>query len=113
MTKLHKEKAPGFVGDRELASRTQRVLAAGRAALGTEITDGEQAIMVARSIADRLAGLSPDVRLAERRSLISLVDDLNELSARLAAEKARVEQRMRLRASHSAAERAYQTGETR
>jgi hypothetical protein len=113
MAKMHRKKVPQPVGDTELAAQTQRVLAAGRTALGADITDGEQAIAVARAVAGRLATLPPDVRLAERHDLVSLVDDLVQLNARLTAEKTRVERQLMLRSSHAAAERAYRTGETR
>lgn len=113
MAKVRKKKAPKVVGDADLMARSQRVLASGRGALGTDIVDGEQAVAVARAVADRLAELPSEVRLAERRRLVSLADDLVELSARLAEERTRVEQRLMLRASHAAAGRAYRTGENR
>lgn len=115
MPKSRKKKTPEFVGDPGLASQSKRVLAVGRAALGTDtdIVDSDEAIALARAIACRLAGMAPEVRLAERRSLVSLIDDLKELSARLAEEKARIEQRMLLRAAHVTAQRAYGTGGTR
>lgn len=113
MPKTRKKTSPGLVGDADLAAQSQRVLAAGRSVLGADIVDDEQAIALSRAIAGRLAAMPLEARLAKRRSLVSLIDDLAQLSARLTAEKARVEQHLRLQSSHAAAGRAYRTGEVR
>ena len=113
MSKIRKRKFSSPVSDPQLAAQSQRVLAAGRIALGSDVVDSEQAIDLARAIAGRLAGMPSEVRLAERRSLVSLIDDLAQLSARLTAEKTRVEQRLLLRANHKVADQAYRPGETR
>lgn len=111
MSKRHKKIHPAVVGAPDLLAQSQRVLAAGRAVLGADIVDGDQALATARAVAERLADLAPDVRLAAHRNLVSLTDDLIQLNDRLRAEKTRVEQRLLLRSRHAAAGRAYRTGE--
>lgn len=106
------KKPPIASVDRRLAADCQRVLADAQNVLGAIIDEGE-AITVARETADRLAALPADTRLAERRRLISLFDDLTALTARLIAEKAAVEQRLVLGNRHRSAGRAYKAGEAR
>ncbi len=108
-----RKKAPIAPVDRRLTADCQRVLADAQSVLGTLIIDEGEAITVARETADRLAVMHPDTRLAERRRLISLFDDLTALTARLISEKAAVEQRLVLGTRHRAAGRAYKAGEAR
>lgn len=108
-----RNKAPTASVDRRLAADCRRVLADAQSILGTLITDEGKAMTVARETADRLAVMPPDARLADRRRLISLFDDLTALTARLIAEKATVEQRLVLGTRHRAAGQAYKAGEAR
>lgn len=113
MTSNTRKKAAIASVDRRLTTDCQRVLADARSVLGALITDEGKAITVARETADKMAVMPSDTRLADRRRLISLFDDLTALTARLIAEKATVEQRLVLGNRHRSAGRAYKAGEAR
>jgi hypothetical protein len=99
-----------IVVDRGLVADTQRVFAKGRQLVGEIDFDEEKAVALARRIQGQLAELSPDTRLANRKELVSFLDDLRNLIDRLEIEKSKVEKRLVERSRQRVAEKAYGYG---
>lgn len=96
--------------DAGLDAESRRVMARGRALFGVPELTADTAADAARHIAAQLAALPPGERLARRREIMTVIDDLVVLNERLASERDVVGETIVRLTRHRAVRNAYVQG---
>ena len=113
MATSKKQIIPGLPADPQLAGDFLRVTTATRSTLGIPALGEEEVMALARETGGRMLTLPPEVSLADRNALLSLFDEVSDLTERLGAERAVVKKKLQSRARHGQARKAYQRGTPR